>query len=141
MASADARNDARLAAKAAADAAAKKPLTQAEIDAATAKVVAAGGKSTDRANRLEGETAAQANARITAAYKAQAKPELTVEGKAAGATIEFVRTGAGGVGTYKEVFPMGAAIHSPWGLLFLRHVQLTMAMFMMQKVTLFQVLA
>ena len=110
MASADALNDARLAAKAAADAAAKKPLTQAEIDAATAKVVAAGGKSTDRANRLEGETAAQANARITAGYKAQAQPELTVEGKAAGATIEFVRTGAGGVGTYKEVFPMGAAI-------------------------------
>ena len=88
----------------------KKALTQAEIDAATAKVVAAGGKSTDRANRLEGETAAQANARITAGYKAQAQPELTVEGKAAGATIEFVRTGAGGVGTYKEVFPMGAAI-------------------------------
>jgi len=85
-------------------------LTQAEIDAATAKVVAAGGKSTDRANRLPGETAAEANARITAAYKAQAQPELTVEGKAAGATIEFVRTGAGGVGTYKEVFPMGAAI-------------------------------
>lgn len=110
MASADALNDARLAAKAAADAAANKPLTQAEIDAATAKVVAAGGKSTDRANRLPGETAAEANARITAGYKAQAQPELTVEGKAAGATIEFVRTGAGGVGTYKEVFPIGAAI-------------------------------
>jgi hypothetical protein len=83
-------------------------LTQSEIDAATAAVVAAGGKSTDRANRLPGETATQANARITAAYKAQAKPDLTVEGKAAGATIEFVRTGAGGVGEYKEVFPMGA---------------------------------
>jgi hypothetical protein len=113
MASADARNEARLAAEAkkkADEAAAKKPLTQAEIDAKTAAVVAAGGKSTDRANRLEGETATQANARITAAYKAQAQPELTVEGKAAGATIEFVRTGAGGVGTYKEVFPMGAAI-------------------------------
>ena len=47
----------------------KKALTQAEIDAKTAAVVAAGGKSTDRANRLEGETAAQANARITAGYK------------------------------------------------------------------------
>jgi hypothetical protein len=113
MASADARNEARLAAEAkkkADEAAAKKPLTQAEIDAKTAAVVAAGGKSTDRANRLEGETATQANARITAGYKAQAQPELTVEGKAAGATIEFVRTGAGGVGTYKEVFPMGTAI-------------------------------
>lgn len=85
-------------------------LTQAQIDAATAAVVASGGKSTDRANRLPGETAAQANARITAAYKAQAKPELTQEGKAAGATIEFVRTGAGGVGTYKEVFPIGTPI-------------------------------
>ena len=85
-------------------------LTQAEIDAATAAVVAAGGKSTDRANRLPGETATQANARITAAYKAQAKPELTQEGKAAGATIEFVRTGAGGVGTYKEVFPIGTPV-------------------------------
>lgn len=90
----------------------KKPtaLTQAEKDAATAAVVAAGGKSTDPANRLPGETASQANARITAGYKAQAKPELTQEGAAAGATIEFVRTGAGGVGTYKEVFPMGVPI-------------------------------
>jgi hypothetical protein len=85
-------------------------LTQAQIDAATAAVVASGGKSTDRANRLPGETATQANARITAAYKAQAKPELTVEGAKAGATIEFVRTGAGGVGTYKEVFPVGVPI-------------------------------
>ena len=87
-----------------------KGLTQAEIDAATAAVVAAGGKSTDRANRLPGETASEANARITAAYKAQPIPELTQEGKAAGATMEFVRTGAGGVGTYKEIFPIGTPI-------------------------------
>lgn len=85
-------------------------MTQAEIDAATAATVAAGGKSTDPANRLPGETASQANARITAAYKAQPKPDLTVEGAAAGATIEWVRTGAGGVGEYKEVFPIGAPI-------------------------------
>jgi hypothetical protein len=112
MAAADAANEARLAAKAKADAAAAKTAAdkQAAIDAATAAVVAAGGKSTDRANRLPGETATEANARITAGYKAQAKPDLTVEGAAAGATIEFVRTGAGGVGTYKEVFPMGAPI-------------------------------
>lgn len=110
MAARDAANDARLAAKAAADATAKKPLTQAEIDAATAKQVAAGIKSTSKEAKLEGETYAQANARLTAGYKAQAQPELTVEGKAAGATIEWVRTGAGGVGTYKEVFPIGAAI-------------------------------
>jgi hypothetical protein len=87
-----------------------KGLTKDEIAAATAAVVAAGGKSTDRTNRLPGETATEANARITAAYKAQPKPELTQEGKAAGATMEFVRTGAGGVGTYKEIFPIGASI-------------------------------
>ena len=79
-------------------------------DAKTAATIAAGGSSTDPKNRLKGETASQANARITAAYKAQEKPELTKEGKAAGATIEWVRTGSGGVGTYKEVFPMGTPI-------------------------------
>jgi hypothetical protein len=85
-------------------------LTQAQIDAATAAVVAAGGKSTDRANRLPGETATEANARITAGYKAQVKPELTQEGAAAGATIEFVRKGAGGVGKYEEVYGIGIPI-------------------------------
>jgi hypothetical protein len=87
-----------------------KGMTKEEIDAATAAVVASGGKSTDKANRLPGETATEANARITAAYKAQPIPELTKEGKAAGATMEFVRTGAGGVGTYKEIYPMGTPI-------------------------------
>jgi hypothetical protein len=110
MASADARNEARLAAAAKAAADAARPLTQAEIAAKTAEQVAAGIKSTDRAARLPGETASQANARITAGYKEQPKPELTQEGKEAGATIEFVRTGAGGVGTYKEVFPIGKPI-------------------------------
>lgn len=90
--------------------AASKPLTQAEIDAKTAKQVATGVKSTDPNARIGDETASQANARITAAYKAQEKPELTQEGKAAGAQIKFVRTGAGGVGTYKEVFPIGTPI-------------------------------
>lgn len=101
MAAADDANAARLAAKA---------LTAAEAAAKTAATVAAGGKSTDRANRLPGETATQANARITQAYKDQPKPELTVEGAKAGATIEFVRTAAGGVGEYKEVFPIGTPI-------------------------------
>jgi hypothetical protein len=85
-------------------------LTQAQIDAATQTIVDAGGKSTDRANRLPGETATEANARITQAYKDQPKPALTKEGASAGATIEFVRSGAGGVGTYREVYPVGAAI-------------------------------
>jgi hypothetical protein len=76
----------------------------------TQRQVALGIKSTDPTARIGSETASQANARITAGYKAQTKPELTKEGAAAGATIEFVRTGAGGVGEYKEVFPMGATI-------------------------------
>lgn len=112
MAASDSANEARLAAAAkAAETAAKTAADkQAAIDAATAATIAAGGKSTDPANRLPGETASQANARITAAYKAQPKPELTQEGAAAGATIEWVRTGAGGVGEYKEVFPIGTPI-------------------------------
>lgn len=76
----------------------------------TQRQVAAGIKSTDRTARIGNETASEANARITQGYKDQAKPELTVEGAKAGATIEFVRTGAGGVGEYKEVFPIGAPI-------------------------------
>jgi len=80
------------------------------IDAANAKVIDIGGLSTDPANRLPGESASEANARITAAYKAQPKPELTKEGAAAGATIKFVRTGAGGVGKWMEVFPIGKPI-------------------------------
>ena len=87
-------------------------MTKAEIDAATAKVVAAGGKSVGANidNRLPGETRQEANTRITEAYKAQPKPELTKEGKAAGAQIKFVRTEAGGVGTFKEIFPIGTPI-------------------------------
>ena len=88
----------------------KATLTQAEIDAKTAEQVAAGIKSTSKEAKLEGETYAEANARLIAGYKTQPKPELTVEGKTAGATIEFVRTGAGGVGEYREVFPIGTPI-------------------------------
>ena len=97
----DSQNTARLKTKAATDAA---------NAAATQAVVKSGGLSTDRNNRLKGETATQANIRITAAYKAQPKPKLTAEGEAAGATIRWVRTGAGGVGKYKEIWPIGTAI-------------------------------
>jgi len=83
---------------------------EALVETITKRQVALGVKSTDRTARIGNETASQANARITAAYKAQDKPELTVEGATAGATIEFVRTGAGGVGEYREVFPIGAPI-------------------------------
>jgi hypothetical protein len=82
------------------------------LDAITKQQVAAGVKSTDRSARVGNETASEANARITQGYKDQPKPELTQEGAAAGATVEFVRTGAGGVGTYKEVFPIGTPIPS-----------------------------
>lgn len=85
-------------------------LTQAEIDAKTAEQVAAGIKSTSKEARLEGETYAQANARLTQGYKDQPKPELTQEGVTGGATLEYVRTGSGGVGEYKEVYPIGTPI-------------------------------
>ena len=87
-----------------------KGMTPEQIAAETAKQVAAGGKSTDRANRLPGETATEANARITAAYKSQPKPELTQEGAAAGAIIKFVRTSSGGIGEFKEIYPIGTPI-------------------------------
>jgi hypothetical protein len=85
-----------------------KGLTQAEIDEATRAQVAAGGKSTDRANRLPGETATEANARITAAYKElTAKPVLSQEQKDAGMKVQFVRTAAGGAGEYVPIKPLG----------------------------------
>jgi hypothetical protein len=84
-----------------------KGLTQAEIDEATRAQVASGAKSTDRANRLPGETATEANARITAAYKEMtAKPILSAEQQAAGAEVKFVRTGAGGVGENMVIVPL-----------------------------------
>ena len=85
-----------------------KGLTQAEIDEATRAQVAAGGKSTDRANRLPGETATEANARITAAYKQMtAKPIISQAAKDAGVQVKFVRTGAGGVGENMVITPIG----------------------------------
>lgn len=83
-------------------------MTQAEIDAATAKTVASGGKSTDAANRLPGETASQANERITAGYKEMlAKPILPEGAAEAGAKVQFVRIGAGGQGEYTIITPIG----------------------------------
>lgn len=85
-----------------------KGLTQAEIDEATRAQVASGARSTDRTNRLPGETASEANARITAAYKEMtAKPILTQEQKNAGVQVKFVRTGAGGVGENMVIKPIG----------------------------------
>lgn len=85
-----------------------KNMTPEEIKKATEAQVLASAKSTDKANRLPGETASEANARITAAYKEmQAKPVLSKEQAEAGATVQYVRTGAGGVGEYTVVKPMG----------------------------------
>ena len=85
-----------------------KDMTPEEIKKATQEQVLASAKSTDKANRLPGETASEANARITAAYKEmQAKPVLSKEQAEAGATVQYVRTGAGGVGEYTVVKPMG----------------------------------
>jgi hypothetical protein len=85
-----------------------KGLTQAEIDEATRAQVASGAKSTDRTNRLPGETASEANARITAAYKEMtAKPILSQEQIDGGMKVQFVRTGAGGAGEYVPIKPLG----------------------------------
>jgi hypothetical protein len=84
-----------------------KGMTQDQIDAATRAQVAAGASSTDRTNRLPGETSSEANARITAAYKEMtAKPILSQEQMDAGAQVKFVRTGAGGVGENMVVVPI-----------------------------------
>jgi hypothetical protein len=85
-----------------------KTMTQEQIDAATAKTISAGGKSTDAANRLPGETASQANARISAGYKEMlAKPILPEGAAEAGAKVQFVRVGSGGQGEYAIVTPIG----------------------------------
>lgn len=85
-----------------------KQMTQAEIDAATAKVVASGGLSTDIANQLPGESSAQANERISNGYKNMlAKPVLSEEAIAAGAIVRFVNIAKGGRGEYTIVLPAG----------------------------------
>lgn len=85
-----------------------KGLTQAEIEEATRAQVASGAKSTDRTNRLPGETASEANARITAAYKEMtAKPILSQEQIDGGMKVQFVRTAAGGAGEYVPIKPIG----------------------------------
>ena len=83
-------------------------MTPEQIAEATRAVVTAGGSSTDRNNRLKGETATEANARITAAYKElTAKPILSKEQIEGGMKVQFVREGAGGFGTYIPVKPLG----------------------------------
>lgn len=85
-------------------------VSQGIIDLITQQQIAAGVKSTDPNARIGSESSSAANARITAAYRNQPKPELTQEGAAAGATIQWVRQGAGGVGKYMEVYGFGTPI-------------------------------
>lgn len=61
------------------------------------------------------ETNAQYMARVTAAYKAQPQPQLTPQQEAAGATVQFVRTGAAGEGQYKIVYPIGVGFDPATG--------------------------
>jgi hypothetical protein len=57
--------------------------------------------------KLPGETNTQFNARVVQGYKdLSPKPELTPEEEAAGFTIKFVRTGAGGKGEYRKIRPL-----------------------------------
>jgi hypothetical protein len=86
-------------------------MTEEEILLATAEQVASGVKSTARSAKLEGETSAEANARLTKAYKELlAKPILTPELEEIGAEVKFVRQASGGVGEYVIVTPFGAKI-------------------------------
>lgn len=85
-----------------------KNMTPEQIAEANRAIVTAGGKSTDKANRLPGETASEANARITAAYKELvAKPVLSQEQIDGGMKVQYVRTQAGGFGEYVPIKPLG----------------------------------
>lgn len=88
-------------------------MTQAEIDAFTAKQVASGIASLgigiqDKSRLIPGESFAQANARISAGYeKMLAKPVPSQEQIDAGMKVQYVRTEAGGIGSYTIVVPAG----------------------------------
>ena len=62
-----------------------------------------------------GETNTAFNARVTQFYKDQPQPTLTPDQVAAGATVQFVRTGASGVGEYKIVYPLGQGFNPATG--------------------------
>lgn len=65
--------------------------------------------------KMAGESNTAFNTRVTAAYKAQAQPTLTEEEKAAGYTVQFVRTGAGGEGEYRKIAPLRFGVPAPSG--------------------------
>lgn len=83
-------------------------MTKEQIAEETRKQVTAGVKSTSKAAQLKGETYAEANARLTAAYKElAAKPILSKEQIEGGMTVQYVRTQAGGFGEYVPIKPIG----------------------------------
>jgi len=53
--------------------------------------------------------------RVTQAYKDQPQPTLTAAQEAAGAQVQFVRTGASGKGEYKIVYPIGVQFDKTTG--------------------------
>ena len=83
-------------------------MTQAEIDEATRAQVTSGASSTAKTSKLNGETYAEANARLTKAYKElTAKPILSQEQISGGMKVQYVREQAGGFGTYVAIKPPG----------------------------------
>ena len=77
----------------------------------TAEQVAAGVTSTSKEAKLGDETSAEANARLTAAYREMiAKPILTPEQQAAGGEVRYVRSGGAGRGEYRIVMPFGSTV-------------------------------
>lgn len=86
-------------------------MTQAEIDAFTAAQIASGASSlgvgiTDKSRLIPGESFAEANARISAGYKEMlAKPIPSELQTTAGMTVQYVRTQAGGIGSYTTTVP------------------------------------
>ena len=83
-------------------------LTPAQVAAETFKQVQNSVKSTSPAAKLKGESQAEANVRLTAAYKElQAKPILSQEATDKGAKVQYTRQAAGGIGEYVTTVPAG----------------------------------
>ena len=87
----------------------------AAADAANEARLAAQASGSMPPTKMPGQTNTAFNARITQWYKNQEQPTLTPQQAAAGATVQFVRTGAGGVGEYKIVYPIGTSFNAQTG--------------------------
>ena len=87
----------------------------AAADAANEARLAAQASGSMPPTKMPGETNTAFNARVTQFYKDQPQPTLTPAQEAAGAKVQFVRTGASGVGEYKIVYPLGQGFNSTTG--------------------------